>query len=76
MSKNDGKKSFMDKITDFTTRLSGPLAKFANLKSISSIVNGLITIMPIIMVGAIFMILYVLGSPSIGTSGHALLPFL
>jgi PTS system cellobiose-specific IIC component len=76
MGKNDGKKSLMDKVTDFTTRLSGPLAKFSNLKSISSIVNGLIAIMPIIMVGAIFMILYVFGSPSIGTSGHALIPFL
>jgi len=76
MNSNNAKKSLMDRVTDFTTRLSGPLAKFADLKSISSIVDGLITVMPIIMVGAVFMILYVLGSPSIGTSGHALIPFL
>lgn len=32
--------------------------------------------MPIIMIGSIFLIFYVLGSPDIGTSGKALIPFL
>lgn len=76
MSAKEGNVSTMDKITNFTTRLSQPLAKFASFKSVSSVVNGLIAVMPVIMVGAFFMILYVFGSPSIGTSGHALIPFL
>ncbi|MBL1230034.1 PTS sugar transporter subunit IIC [Enterococcus sp. BWB1-3] len=66
----------MDKVADFTMKISGPLGKFANLDSISSIVNGLTAVMPIIMIGSIFLILYVLGSPDIGTSGKALIPFL
>lgn len=66
----------MEKVTSFTTRMSAPLAKFSQLKSISSIVGGLVAAMPVIMIGSVFMILYVLGSPSIGTLGHALIPFL
>lgn len=69
-------KSVMNRIADFTTKISAPIAKFANTDIVSSIVNGLVSTMPIIMIGSIFLILYVLGSPSVGSSGKALLPFL
>ena len=38
--------------------------------------SGLMGTIPVILAGALFMILYVLGSPSVGTSGKALIPFL
>lgn len=70
------KKSFMDRATDVAMKISSPLGKFADLPAIASIQNGLVSIMPVIIVGSLFLILYVLGSPSVGTSGKALLPFL
>lgn len=73
---NSEKKGIMDKLTDLTTKLSGPLGRFANTDIISSIVAGLIAATPIIMVGSIFLILFVLGSPSVGTSGQPLIGFL
>lgn len=73
-SKN--KKSLMDRATDVAMKISSPLGKLAELPTIASIQNGLVSIMPIIIVGSIFLILYVLGSPGVGTSGKALLPFL
>ena len=73
---NETKRNPMEKITSNIQKLAGPMAKFSNLKSISSIVNGLMGTIPVILAGALFMILYVLGSPSVGTSGKALIPFL
>lgn len=70
------KKSLMDKLTDFTTKISGPLGRFANTDIISSVVAGLVAATPIIMIGSIFLIIYVLGSPSVGTSGEPLIGFL
>lgn len=70
------KKSFMDRIMDLTVKISGPLGRFANTDIISSVVAGLVSVMPIIMIGSIFLILYVLGSPDIGTSGKPLIGFL
>lgn len=76
MNKNNSKITFMDKITNFTTKIAGPLGRVAEYPAIAAIQNGLVSIMPVIIVGSIFLILYVLGSPSVGTSGNALLPFL
>jgi cellobiose PTS system EIIC component len=70
------KKSVYENITDFTMKCAEPLGRFSNTAVVSSIVDGLIKSMPLIMVGSFFLILYVLGSPSVGTSGKALLPFL
>ncbi|MFT8812173.1 PTS sugar transporter subunit IIC [Oenococcus sp.] len=69
-------KNFMTRVTDLTIKISDPLAKFSNTNEISAIIAGLIAAMPIIMIGSLFLIVYVLGSPSIGTSGKALIPFL
>ncbi len=70
------KKSLMDRLTEFTEKISGPLSKFANTDIISSVVAGLVAVTPIIMIGSIFLILYVLGSPDVGTSGKPLIGFL
>lgn len=70
------KKSIMEKFTDFSLKIAEPLGRFANTDIIFSIVSGLTAAMPIIMIGSIFLIFYVLGSPDVGTSGKALLPFL
>lgn len=70
------KVSFVDRVGNFSNKIAQPLLKIANIPAIDSIQRGLIQTMPIIIVGSIFLILYVLGSPSVGDSGKALLPFL
>lgn len=70
------KKSLMDRLTDFTNKISEPLGRFASTDIISSVVSGLVSVTPIIMIGSIFLILYVLGSPDVGTSGQPLIGFL
>lgn len=45
------------------------------LPPIAAVQNGMIAAMPVIMVGAAFLIFFILGSPSVGEGG-ALLPFL
>lgn len=70
------KENILSKVNKAVQKISTPMSKFSNLKSVSSIVSGLMGTLPVILTGAIFMILYVLGSPSVGTSGKALLPFL
>ena len=72
----EGKKSFSERLTDLVTKLAGPLIRFADLPSVSSVQNGLVATVPVIIVGSFFLILYVLGSPSVGASGQPLLPFL
>lgn len=70
------KKSFTEKLTDGINKIAVPLCKVSELPEVSAVIDGLVNIMPIIVVGSFFMILYVLGSPSVGDSGKALLPFL
>lgn len=69
------KSNFLDKITELTLKLADPLSKFSMLPSIAAIQSGLVAIMPIIIVGSIFLVLFVLGSGSVG-SGVPLVPFL
>lgn len=70
------KKSLNDRLTDSVNKMAGPLIRFADLPSVASVQNGLVATVPVIIVGSFFLILYVLGSPSVGTSGEPLLPFL
>lgn len=71
------KPSMMDRLTEAINKFSAPLIKFADRPSISSVQDGLVATVPIIIVGSVFLILYVLGSPtSISVHGHAVLPFL
>ena len=70
------KHRFTDRLTEQIMKISEPLAKLSQLPSVASIQDGLVACMPILIVGSIFLILYVLGSPVVGSSGKALLPFL
>lgn len=73
-------KSFFDKISDYTMRIAEPMAKFADIPWISALQQGMVAIMPIIIIGSIFLVLSVTALPWIATSAGAeptvLLPFL
>lgn len=72
MKKN--KSSIMDKITDFTMKLAAPMGRFAELPCVAAIQNGLVAVMPLILIGSIFLIIGIMGTDAIG--GRVLLPFL
>lgn len=61
---------FSDKLNDGIMKISGPLIRFSELNSISSIQEALVACVPIIVIGSIFLVFGVLGSPSIGLSGE------
>lgn len=75
-SEDTQNKSFMDKPTDVVMKIAAPIGRFGMLKPIASIQDGLMACMPLIIAGATWLVIYVLGSPSVGSSGHALIPFL
>lgn len=68
------KKSIMDRVTDFTMKIAEPLGRFADIPCIAAIQNGLVSVMPLIIIGSIFLILGIMGTDAIG--GKVLLPFL
>ena len=70
------KKSIMDRMTDYVNMIAAPIARFGDLPAVASVQNGMVGALPIIIVGSLFLVVYVLGSPSVGTSGSALIPFL
>lgn len=71
------KKGFVDRISDFIMdHIAGPVATFSNYKMMVVIRDGLIGVMPVIIIGSSFLLLFVVATPSIGTSGQPLLPFL
>lgn len=67
---------FMDKIVSFIdTKLTPPLTKFANFRPMRVIRRGMVSVLPVIFVSSIFLILFMLGSPS-GTAEKPLIGFL
>ena len=70
------KQSLMDKIMDVVNaKIVPPLMKFANLKPMIVVRTGMVQLIPMILISSIFLILFMLGSPS-GTNETPLLPFL
>ena len=70
------KKNAMDKIVEFVeAKLVPPLTRFASLRPMEVIRNGMISLVPMIIISSVFLILYMLGSPS-GSSNTPVLPFL
>ena len=61
---------------DVVMKIAAPLGRFGMLKPIASIQDGMLATIPLTIAGAMFLVVYVLGSPSVGNSGTALLPFL
>lgn len=67
----------MEKITDFAMKLARPLAKFGEIKGIRAVTMGLMSAMPLTIIGSIFMLLNVFSVPGqMGIKGFALFPFL
>lgn len=71
------KKSLTERFTDvIMDKVAGPIATLSNYKIMLVIREGLIAVMPVILIGSSFLLLYVIASPSIGTSGKPLVGFL
>lgn len=70
----DAKASKTDKITSIMLKVSEPLSKFAARPVMKAIQNGLVTVMPLIIIGSLFLIVGLLGTDSI--TGSVLVPFL
>ena len=75
MSEN---KSFMDKLMAFVDVIAGPLTKFGSIPFVRAVVNGMVASSGVTMIGSVFLVLNLLGTPGGGLSfdGNALLPFL
>lgn len=70
------KKNFMDKLVDLIDqKLVPPMTKFANLRPMQVVRRGMMALIPMILISSIFLILFMLGSPS-GTSEQPLISFL
>lgn len=65
-----------DKLNNWIMKISEPLIRFSELDSISSIQEALVACVPIIVIGSIFLVFGVLGSPTVGLSGEPTLQFL
>ena len=70
----EAKRSPLDTIMDKVMVLAGPLNSFASLPAIVAIQNGLVAVMPLILIGSISLVFSLLGTDSIG--GVTILPFL
>lgn len=70
------KDGLLKKVDDLSQKLAGPMTKISKIPVIEAIQGGIIATTPIILVGSIFILLYTFASPSIGSSGAAILPFL
>lgn len=68
--------SITEKLNNLVMKIADPLVKFSELKSISAIQEALVSTMPIIIIGSLFLVCGVLGSPSVGDSGEPVLSFL
>ncbi len=71
---DETKKSPLDAAMDKVMAIAGPLSSFANLPAIAAIQDGLIAVMPLILIGSISLVFSLLGTDSIG--GVVILPFL
>lgn len=68
------KHSPLDTIMDKVMALAGPLNNFASLPAVMAIQDGLVAIMPLILIGSISLVFSLFGTNSIG--GITVLPFL
>ena len=71
---DETKSSPLDAAMDKVMALAEPLNKFASLPAIAAVQDGLIAVMPLILIGSISLVFSLLGTDSIG--GVVILPFL
>lgn len=72
-------RSIFDKINDLTMKVAEPMANFAAIPWVASLQEGMIGIMPVVIIGSLFLVLSALGLPWISTGAAEatpLLPFL
>lgn len=68
------KKSFTDKLTDIIIdKIATPMGKVASLKTIQVIKDGLVGVMPVVLIGSMFLLVALLGQPVIGNTGEPLI---
>lgn len=65
-----------DRFTESVMKLSDPLARFSQIPAVAAVQNGLTTVMPVIIIGSLFLIVAIFGMPVLGNSGQPLVPLL
>ena len=75
MSKKKGS-SFVEKFESFARTIARPLEKFTKINGVAAAIEGISSNMNVIMAGSIFVILFVLSSPTTTGTGKAIIPFL
>lgn len=75
MSENTEKRSFMDKVTAGVEKIAGPMAAFGQIPFVKALVGGMVSALPVTMVGSLFLVVYLLCSDG-GLTEHALIPFM
>ena len=63
-------------IEDKTSKMVGPLTKFANIPAVAAVQEGLVSVTPVIIIGSLFLVLGVLSQPVVGGSGKPVIGFL
>lgn len=74
MSEQTAKRSPFDVFMDNVMKMAAPLSKFASFPAIAAIQEGLIAVMPLILIGSLFLVVSLFGTDNIG--GTVLIPFL
>lgn len=70
------KPGIFDRFTESVMKLSDPLARFSQIPAVAAVQNGLTTVMPVIIIGSLFLIVAIFGMPVLGNSGQPLVPLL
>ena len=70
------KKDLSEQIESFTNKIAKPLSKFAAIPGVAAAIEGISANMNLIIIGGVFMILYVLSSAYATGTENAILPFL
>ncbi len=72
------KKSFFENVEAFTMKIAEPMFKLASIPWVQALQEGMVGIMPIVIIGSIGLVLSVLALPWIAVGGEptVLLPFL
>jgi len=66
----------MEKVTEIAMKIAKPLAKFGEIKGVKAVSMGLVSCMPITIIGSIFVLLNVFSTVGgMGIPGVAFLPF-
>ena len=57
------KRSIFEKVEEFTLKIAEPMFKLANIPWVAALQEGMVCIMPIVIIGSLFLVLSVLALP-------------